>query len=199
MGEPKKPFYVSFAHDPIPRQVDHSRGRPGPGGGTANRAGFTSVTSRPRLTLAWDTGTPGRNGSIPIFVQSANIYFRLTDFVIAISSDYAPGSCAYNATLRHELEAHIRDPIRIFHSYRDVLIRRINTLTIPTREAPLYLAPGRVSDGQAEIERQIVEAIGQTRADLVRALQQARSRHDSSASYRIVHAQCTDAQWAGGN
>ena len=198
MADAKRPFYVSFTHDRIPQRVDHSRSHPGPPGRRANRAGYTSVTSRARLTVAWDAGPMGTDGRVPIFALSVNVYFRLTDFLIAISSDFAVRSCAYRATHRHELEAHIYDPIRIFHSYRDVLIRRLNVLPVPTREAPLRIASSQVASKQAEVEGRIVGAIGQTRRELVRDLKQARDRHDSPASYRLVYRQCTDAQWASG-
>lgn len=198
MAEPKKPFYVSFTHDRIPQRVDHSRSQPGPSGSAANRAGYTSVTSKARLTIAWDAGSSGADGRVPIYARSVNVYFRLADFVIAISSDFARRSCAYQATLRHELDAHIYDPIRIFHSYRDVLIRRLNAIAVPTQQTPLRVAANQVEFNQAMLERQIVGAIGQTRRELARDLRQARDRHDNAQSYRLVHNQCADAQWANG-
>lgn len=199
MVAPIPPYYVSFTHDHIPRRIDHSRSHPGPSGGAANRAGHTSVTSRARLTIAWDDGPVGADGRFPLFAQSANVYFRLTDFLISITSDLAAGSCAYQATLRHELDAHIYDPIRIFHSYRDVLIRRLGAIIVPTRAAPLVVAStSEAASRQEELERRIVGVIGQTRRELARDLEQARDRHDSTASYRTVHNQCTDAQWASG-
>jgi len=199
MAEAKKPFYVSFTHDHIPQRIDHSRSQHGPPGGAANRAGYTSVTSKARLTLAWDDGPAGADGRLPIFAQSVNVYFRLTDFLVAITSDFVARSCAYQVTLRHKLEAHIYDPIYLFHSSRDVLIRRLNAIVVPTREAPLRVASiAEATTRQAEVERQIVNAIGQTRRELVRDLQQARDRHDSAASYRLVYNQCTDTQWVSG-
>lgn len=198
MAEPRKPFYVSFTHDRIPQWVDHSHSQPGPPGGSANRAGYTSVTSKARLTIAWDAGHSGVNGQIPVFARSVNVYFRLTDFVIAISSDFTRRSCAYQTTLRHELDAHIYDPIRIFHSYRDVLIRRLNTINVPTQQTPLRMAADQVESRQEMLESRIVNAIGQTRRELVRDLRLARDRHDSAESYRLDHNQCTDAEWASG-
>jgi hypothetical protein len=198
MSQPKKPFYVSFTHDPIPQQIDHSRSRPGPGGEGANRVGFTSVTSKARMTVVWDDAPAGADGRIPIFAKSINIYFRLTDFLVAVSSDFSVRSCAYRVTQLHELQAHIYDPIRIFHSYRDVLIGRLNAIAVPTREAPARVAPNQVAPKRAEMERQVVSAIGQTRRELARDLQQARERHDSAASYRLVYNQCTDAEWSSG-
>jgi hypothetical protein len=127
------------------------------------------------------------------------VYFRLTDFLIAITSDFAVRSCAYQATLRHELQAHIYDPIHIFHAYRDVLIRRLNSIPVPTREAPLRVASAsEAASRQADVERQIFNIVGQTRRELLRDLQHASARHDGPASYRLVYNQCTDAQWASG-
>lgn len=149
--------------------------------------------------MKWDDGPPGADGRFPIFAQSVNVYFRLTDFLISISSDFAARSCAYQATLRHELQAHIYDPIRIFHSYRDVLIRRLNAIAVPTRESPLRVASTTEAESRrAGVERQIVEAIGHTRRELARDLRLARDRHDSPASYRLVCSQWTDAQWVSG-
>ena len=199
MTEPKRPFYVSFTHDQIPQRIDHSRSQPGPARGAANRAGHTSVTSKARLTVAWDDGPAGADRQFPIFAQSVNVYFRLTDFLIAISSDFAARSCAYQATLRHEVQAHISDPIHIFHSYRDVLIRRLNAIAVPTRELPVRVASTTEANSRrAAVERQIVDAIAQSRRELVRDLNQARDRHDSPGSYRLVYNQCTDAQWVNG-
>ena len=105
MTEPRPPFYVSFSHDRVPQAVDHSRANPGPPGGAANRAGHTSIRPKGRLSFAWDQSPVGPDGRIPIFAQSINVYFWLTDFAVAISSDFTERSCAYQTTLRHEFQA----------------------------------------------------------------------------------------------
>lgn len=203
MAEAKKPFYVSFTHDRIPQQVDHSRSSPGPAGGAVSRAGYTSIRSDQRLTTIWDNGSTGADGRVPIFAQSINIYFWLTDFLVSITSDFAVHSCAYQATHRHELEAHIYDPIRIFHSYRDILVRRINVIAVPTREVPLRVVSGQtassqIASRQAEVDRQVINAISLTRREIARDLRQASAHHDNAVSYRLVYNQCTDAQWVSG-
>lgn len=133
------------------------------------------------------------------YLLSFNVFFRLTDFLIGISSDFTARSCAYRATLRHELDAHIYDPIRIFHSYRDILVGRLNAIAVPTRQSALHVAS--VADGEsrkAQIEERIKRVVGDTRRELLRDLMLARSRHDSGESYQVVYRQCTDAQWASG-
>lgn len=198
MATATAPYYVSFTHDAIPQRVDHSRARPGPAGGTANLAGYTSVTSKARLVFAWDTSPARADGRIPFFARSVNVYFRMTDFVVAISSNYTAASCAYRVTRRHEFDAHIYDPIRIFHSYRDILVRRLNAVAVPTRSRPQVVAPNQVEARQGEIEQRVVTVIGRTRQELARELRQARDRHDAAGSYRLVYRQCTAAEWASG-
>lgn len=198
MTEPRRPYYVSFTHDRMPQQIDHSRLRPGPPGGSGHRVGHTSVRPTGRLVFAWDAGPVQAGGLVPLHANSVNVYFRLTDFVVAISSGFAVRSCAYEATRRHEFEAHLYDPIRIFHSYREVLIQRLNAISVPTREAPLHVPSSQVQARQEEVERRVVAVIGQTRRELARDLSEARDRQDSPESYRLAHNQCTDAQWASG-
>lgn len=198
MADVRQPYYVSFTHDRIRHRVDHSRSQPGPPDGSANRGGFTRVRSKARLEFVWEQGPIGADGQVPVFAMSVNVRFRLTDFLVAISSDFAVGSCAYRVTRRHEFDAHIRDPIRIFHSYRDILVRRLSVIAIPTEQTPVRVASDQVDARQEAWERPVVAVIRQTRGELAHALRQARDRHDSAASYRLVYRQCTDAEWATG-
>jgi hypothetical protein len=199
MAEPRRPYYVWFSNDRIPQQVDHSRSQPGPTGGTANRAGFTSVTSRARMTIAWSDEPVALGGLTPLYARSVNVYFWLTDFLVAISADFAARSCAYRVTRAHELSAHINDPIRIFHSYRDVLIRRLNVIVVPTQAVPLRVASRTEAEvRQTALETMITNAIVQTREELVRALRRARDQHDSADAYRLVYNQCSPAEWISG-
>jgi hypothetical protein len=156
------------------------------------------VTDKARLRLAWDSGPPGPDGRVPVFLQSANVYFRLTDFLIAISADFAARACAYQATLRHELDRHVYEPIHIFHSYREVLIRRLNAIAAPTASAPLRVVFSDLDAARARTERPIVAAVGLTKRELTRQLQLARDQADSPASYQLVYGQCTEEQWLSG-
>ncbi len=199
MTVPKPPFYVSFSHDRIPQTVDHSRVNPGPPGGAANRAGHTSIRPKGRVSFAWDQLHVGPDRRIPIFAQSINVYFWLTDFAVAISSDFTERSCAYQATRRHEFQAHIYAPIRIFHSYRDILIQRLNVIDAPTRTTPFRAATiAETNARQAQIEAQVKAVAWQVSVELNRDLQAARVEADDARHYRLVYRQCTDAEWANG-
>src|SRR5579863_62016 len=197
MAEPKPPFYVSFSQDRIPTTVDHSRANPGPPG--ASRAGHTTAKPNARLTLNWDNGPTGADGRFPFFAQSINIFFRLEDFLVEISSNFSDASCAYKTTLRHELQAHIYEPLRIFYSYRDILIQRLNAVFVPTKTAPLRAASD-VEAGQRQeaVNRQIRDVVRDVRAALIRDLEDARRRADAPNAYQLVYGQCTYEQWANG-
>jgi hypothetical protein len=199
MLELKKPYYVSFLHDPIPRGVDHSKSSPGPGSGRGDRAGYTHIrlSGDGALTFAWEDGPARSDGRTPLYAQSVNVYFHLTDFVVAISSDYTTASCAYNATRRHEFEAHLYRPIRIFHTYRDVMVSRLNTIAIPTRESPRWIRPAEAGAIQKSLEEAVREAVLAVRRNLVAALITDRNTQDDSSHYRVVYDQCSPADWAG--
>ncbi len=198
MTKLKKPFQVTFYHDTIPTQIDHSKVQPGPPGGGANRAGYTSVTLKPGLSITWSREIPKSDGKIPIFILLAEIKFSLKNYKVAISSIYSVGSCPYNATLKHEIDDHIKDPIRIFKSYKDVLIKRLNVLDIPTKKSPLLVLPSKIASSESVIDIKIVNVIKQSKKELARKLRNARDQHDQPASYQLVYNKCTPSQWKTG-
>ena len=198
MAVPRPPFFVRFAADRLPTVVDHSSSHPGPPGGSVNRAGFTRVRSRARLELVHETLPPNSAGEVGLYFRSVNVNFLLTDFMVAISSDFRVRSCAYRVMHTHEIDAHIRDPIAIFYSFRDVLIERLNVVPVPTQDRPeRWLAP-LVEPAVEALGRRLERIVGDTKRELAAALRAARDRHDSAASYNLVHNQCSDAEWASG-
>ena len=198
MTQMRAPFFVWFGADRVPADVDHSRSNPGPPGVAANRAGFTQVKSKQRLVLVADNSPRDAAGRVRFFYRSVNVYFALTDFTVAISSDFAEASCAYRTTREHEIDSHIRDPIRIFYDYRDVLVARLNRETFPTAQSPMEVPEASLAVTAQTFERTMVGIVGNAKRELLERLNDARARHDSPASYRLVYEQCTDRQWATG-
>ena len=194
----KIPFKVSFNHDSIPIQINHSKVQPGPPGGSANRAGYTSVTLKPGLSVTWVREAPTSDGKIPIFISLAEIKFSLKNYKVAISSRYTVGSCPYNATLKHEIDDHIKDPIRIFKSYKDVLIKRLNVLVIPTKKSPILVLQNKIASRENVVAGQIVNVVRETQRELAQKLRKARDQHDQPASYLLIYNKCTPSQWKTG-
>ena len=185
--KPKKPFYVSFIHDRIPFQVDHSKLNPGPNNSSASRAGYTSIKSKPRLKIQWENIYASNGKPIAIYLKSVVIFFHLYDFLIAVSSGYPKESCPYKVTLRHELDAHIYDPIRIFHSYRNILIKRLNAISVPTKSIPLSIniqaSKKEIKAKEEKIDKLIFNIVLKTKKEIAIKLIRARNHHDSNVSY----------------
>ena len=113
MPNPNAPYFVHFSADPASSAtIDHSQSAPG---GGVHRAGHTSIDFPGKGGLTWqpETGAPRADGLVPFYFRSVNVYFRLADYVVRITSDYAAGSCSFNATMRHEVNEHIVNPTRI--------------------------------------------------------------------------------------
>lgn len=195
MANPRPPYFVHFLADPVSSaQIDHSQAAPG---GVSHRAGHTSISFRGRGGLTWhpETGIPRPDGLVPFFFTSVNIFFRLTDYVVQITSAYAAGSCAYNATLQHEVDEHILNPTRILYGFRDPLIQALNAVLLPTQTAPRLLRSNQVEMTEAEYIRQVGRVVQDFRTRVSAALRRAQAASDSAASYDLVYRQCPVEEW----
>lgn len=195
MANPNPPYYVSFSADPAASAtIDHSQAAPG---GGSHRAGHTSIHFRGRGGLTWqpETGRPRADGMVPFYFRSVNVYFRLTDYVVRITSDYAAGSCAYNATMRHEVGEHIVNPIRIMYGFRDQVVTALNAVRLPTQNAPQWIRPGQVAAVESGYIQQVGRVIQDYRNRVSAALRRAQATSDSHASYQSVYRQCPVEEW----
>lgn len=196
--EPHPPYFVMFAADRIPERIDQSSRAPGPGGAAANRAGYTTVkfNGKGALSFAPELGPARGDGMVPFYFLSVNIYFRLTDFAVKVSSDYPVGSCAYNVTVQHELDAHIRAPIRIMYSYRDPLVLKLNSIPSPTRLLPRWIRPSDADSVQKSYQDQVYRVVADFRAQVSAALNKDREDQDSPANYKAVYDKCPVVEWS---
>lgn len=195
MSNPNAPYFIHFLADPASSaQIDRSQAAPG---GGSHRAGLTSIHFRGRGALTWqpETGRPRPDGMVPFFFRSVNIYFRLTDYIIRITSAYGMGSCTYNATLRHEIDEHIVNSTRIMYSFREPVIQALNAVRLPTQAAPRWLHPGQTSAAEAEYIRQVGRVVQHVRNRVSAALRQAQAASDSPARYQLVYRQCPIEEW----
>ena len=195
MANPNPPYFVHFSADPASSaRIDHSQPAPG---GLAHRAGHTSINFRGKGGLTWhtETGRPRADGLLPFWFRSVNVYFRLTDFVVQISSDYAAGSCAYNATLRHEVDEHIVNPTRVMYGFRDQVVNALNAIPLPTVMAPRWLRRDQAEVVEGEYIRRVGRVVQDFRTRVSAALRQAQAASDAAANYRLVYRQCPVEEW----
>jgi len=195
MPSPNAPYFVHFSADAASTAtVDHSQSAPG--GGT-HRAGHTSIAFRGKGGLTWqpETGTPRPDGTVPFYFRSVNVYFRLTDYVVRITSDYPAGSCAFDATMHHEVDEHIVNPVRIMFGFRDQVVTALNRVRLPTANAPQWVRRDQVDAVEAGYVRQVGAVIQDYRTRVSAALRRARDVSDSPAHYRAVYRQCPAEEW----
>jgi hypothetical protein len=195
MPNPNPPFFVQFSADAASSAtIDHSQAAPG---GDARRAGHTSISfpGNGALTSRTETGAPRADGLVPFYFSSVNVHFRLTDYIVGITSDYPAGSCTYNATMRHEVDEHIVNPTRIMYGFRDPLVAELNALRLPTRGAAQWVHPRQVADVEKRYMDRVRQIIQTYRNRVSAALRTARDASDSPASDQRVYGQCPAAEW----
>jgi hypothetical protein len=176
---------------------DHSQSAPGPARTGADRAGYTRVEVQKRASFFRDNGPARADGLVPFFFRSGNIFFWLDPIEIAVSSDYPVGSCPYRVTWQHEL-SHAHAYAEIFHSFRDVLVKRLNRIELPTESSPQWVDPAVITVVGAQLERPVVDAVKQLNREMLDAMKADRAAKDSPSSYAAVYRQCSPAEWAGG-
>jgi hypothetical protein len=195
MAVPNAPYFVHFSADPAASaRIDHSQSAPG---GAVHRAGRTSIDFRGKGGLTWqpETGARRGDGLVPFYFRSVNVYFRLTDYVVRITSDYAAGSCSFNATMRHEVDEHIVNPTRIMYGFRDQVVAALNAVRLPTENAPQWLRADQADAVEAGYIRQVGAVIQNYRNQVSAALRRAKDASDSAASYQQVYRQCPAEEW----
>jgi hypothetical protein len=195
MAHPSPPYFVHFLADPASSaRLDHSQAAPG---GSSHLAGHTSIQFSGKGALTWqpESGRPRPDGTVPFFFRSVNVFFRLTDYIVQITSAYGVGSCAYNATREHELAEHILNPTRIMYGFRDQVIQALNTIRLPTQTAPRWLLPNQAQAVEAEYIRQVGHIIKHFRSRISAALGQAQAASDSPERYQVVYRQCPVEEW----
>jgi hypothetical protein len=195
MANPHPPYFVHFSADPVSSAtIDHSQAAPG---GRAHRAGHTSIDFRGRGGLTWqpETGRARADGLVPFYFRSVNVYFRLTDYVVRITSDYVAGSCAFNATIRHEVDEHILNPTRIMYGFRDQVVTALNGVRLPTENAPQWIRRNQVDAVESGYIRQVGQVVQAYRNQVSAAMRRASAASDSPASYQSTYRQCPVEEW----
>ena len=190
------PYYISFTHVAPPARPDHSQANPGPSSGNAsNRAGFTRISYRPSLSIAWDrVSAPNAQGQIGLFIRSANVGFNVHTLTVAISSDYARGSCPYRVTYAHEYR-HAHNFLRIFRNHRPTMVQKAQGIPLPTAQAPRYVAPAQANAAQGQIAAPLVQAIRDVKGQITADMHADRASMDSPSAYAREYAQCPRSEW----
>jgi len=190
------PYYINFRHVAPPASPDHSLGNPGPSGG-ADRAGYTKVTLKRRMTIAWDNLPPLiENGvrMVPLYIRSANIFFRLEPIEVYISSRYAVDSCPYRVIMQHEYQ-HVSAFVRIFRKCWATMKREANAIRLPTADSPKNTPEANIGIEQRRITRPLIQSINKVRNIMLEEMRKDRDARDASSAYAKEYAKCPSDEW----
>jgi hypothetical protein len=101
----------------------------------------------------------------------------------------------YRVTCEHELESHVKRPTRLFLDHRDVVVRRLNQIPLPTKQAPRKIPTGHEGATETLLIRPVVEAIKELKEQIKTNLDEDRREQDSPEAVRLIHARCRAAEW----
>jgi len=189
-------YVVTFNHADVPSAPDHSTASPGgPSTSGADRAGYTKAIFKKHVEIEWDNGPARADGMVPFFCRTVTVVFTLDPITVAVSSDYPVGSCPYRVTLKHEIEDHAKAYIKIFLSYKDILVIKLNAITFPTERAPRWMKPKEIPALQATLGKQVEETVKAVASSLVADMDKDRRAKDSPEAYAAIYRQCPAADW----
>ncbi len=193
MANPVPPYFVEFSADSASSaRIDQSQAAPG---GAVDRAGHTTIQSRGSLTWKTETGPPRSDGLVPFSFRSMKVLFRLSDYVVQITSSYRPGSCTYNATMRHEVNEHIVNPTRLLFGFRDQVVQALNKLPLPIATAPRWVRADQAAAVEAEYVKQVGGVVKDFRNKILNAMREASLASDAPKHYGLVYRQCPLEEW----
>ena len=194
-------YVVTFKHAEVPSTPNSTILPGGEDTSGANRAGYTKVTLTKKVEIEWDNGSARADAMIPFFSKAVKVAFALDPITVAVSSDYPVGSCPYRVTLKHEIEDHAKPFIKIFLSYREILVNKLNAITFPTERAPRWIKPQEIPALQDMLGKQVGETVKAVSASLVADMEKDRRAKDSPDAYAAIYRQCPADDWQmkGGN
>lgn len=139
-------------------------------------------------------GTSTRYGHRPLegegtcfWVDRIEVTLRYQALDIYIASDYAPGSCQYQAILSHE-NKHAAVAQSQLDDYVQVIRSVLTSLAIPKPLEPRLV--GSVSAAQEQTQATIQTLLQPVLSQLRKSMEKAQKQIDTAAEYRRVETQC---------
>ena len=162
--------------------------------GTANiYGGLHQIlgTTQSGLELRWSISYQVANWKNVYCVWAASTDVKLSyqQLDVNIASEYAPGSCQYEAVLDHENE-HVEVAQRVMQPYAQQIQRALTSVEIPTSRSPT--AVNTPEDARAEVEATFKRTLLPVRDQLIRTLKEQQAHVDTPDSYRRTAQRCSN-------
>ncbi len=121
------------------------------------------------------------------WTHSATVEISYHQLDVNIASDYAPGSCQYEAVLDHELE-HVAVAQNILQPYAQQLRQALTSLAIPTAHLPATANSPEIA--REEVEEVFRRTLFPVRDQMSQLLEQQQAEVDTLENYRRTWRRC---------
>ncbi len=125
-----------------------------------------------------------------LWAASADVALSYQQLDVNIASEYAPGSCQYEAVLDHENE-HVEVAQRVMQPYAQQIRRALTSIDIPTAHVPAVA--NSPEDVREEVEQAFRRTLLPVRDQLIRVLKEQQAHVDTVDNYRRTSQRCR--QW----
>jgi hypothetical protein len=123
-----------------------------------------------------------------VWTASAVVDLSYQQLDVNIASEYAPGSCQYEAVLDHENE-HVEVAQRVMEPYAQLIQRALMSVEIPTARSPI--AVNSPEHAHAKVEATFERILLPVRDQLVRTLEEQQAHVDTPDNYRWTAQRCS--------
>jgi hypothetical protein len=144
------------------------------------------------VSSQYEMSEKGRSATGPLLIwaKSVGVNFSITRMEVYVSSQYARGSCQYQAVLAHE-NTHVAINERAYKKYRALLIQALGRdRALPTRDHPMRVSSEQ--EGEDILDRHIKGILTPLEERFQAEDKRENAKIDTPASYARTQAKCRD-------
>lgn len=154
--------------------------------GATSAVGFTQLTLEVGTRL--QTGMrPGADGTASLWVEAVEVRVGYSAVTIFIPSEYAEGSCLYEAVLEHERE-HVAGDHALLEDYAERLRERLRGVEWSSPAKPLQGLSEE--QGKRRLEEMLAKVLRPSLNELKKKREQARDALDRRKDYEAMRRRC---------
>lgn len=162
---------------------------------TKKCAGAVQALARPRQIMGWVVTEDGTQ--MTSYLENVQVPFALVQ-ELRVTSDFTDDTCAYNATLEHELK-HWKANVELFKKAVESLRREIGMISLlPSKDKPITASRFTSTRFREQVDKLVHTKIDNVRKKLIEDMRESVAELDEPARYlRDDWSKCPAADWKG--
>lgn len=125
-----------------------------------------------------------------LWVEDLKVVLSAENMKVYVAREYAPGSCEYEETLKHELE-HMAIHREVYGKYCRLLEEAFTVAKgVPSKQRPMWVEDP--AKGQERLGKMIEDTANPVFDAYLAELQERQSALDTPANYRGINARCSN-------